>query len=301
MTAHVPPMAPVVYLGVAMDRATGTSRDGHLIARELADTGVVVYRPSTTWTGGNHHPRMVEKINRQMLGECHAMVADLRGSVYTIGVPCEIESATARGVVAVVVTDPDTPKSVVLQANPRVVWADSNSEAVALASDYAHIRFKQHRTPNTHLKVLLTGEALGDGGWDAEPEKAYSDDAGYDLEVSEDTTVPPRGFVDIPSTVAGIEPPAGTWGLVIGRSSTLRKRGLMVNQGVIDFGWRGPLFAGVFNMTDEPVHVKRGDRLAQYILIPVVPSELIPVARPEDLTYHPRGHNGFGSSGGHSA
>lgn len=299
MTRHDPPTAPVVYLAEAMDRAKGSSPDGYRIARELADTGCTVYRPATTWTGGQHHPRMVEGINRRMLREANCLVADLRGSIYTIGVPAEIEAATARGLTAVVVTDYDTPKSVVLQANRQVLWAHDNPEAVALASDLAHVHHKRRLPSDTMLKVVLTtrdDEGILD---DPEPEKAYDDDAGYDLVTSVETVVPPRGFVDVPSTVAGIEPPVGTWGLVIGRSSTLRKRNLMVNQGVIDFGWRGPLFAGVFNMGDEPVVVKKGDRLAQYILIPTVPSELIPVDA-QHLGYHPRGMRGFGSSGGHS-
>lgn len=297
MSRHVPPTAPVIYLAEAIDRAAGSSRDGYRIARELADTGCTVYRPATTWAGGQHFPVMVESLNRQMLRRADCLVADLRGGIYTIGVPSEIEAATARGLWAVVILDHGTPPSVVLQANPRVRIVYDNPDAVAQASDYAHSRHKRGMPSNTLLKVLLTGEPFCE---DPEPEKAYDDDAGYDLVTSEETVVPARGFVDVPSTVAGIEPPRGTWGLVIGRSSTLRKRNLMVNQGVIDFGWRGPLFAGVFNMGDEAVVVKKGDRLAQYILIPTVASELVRVVRPDQLGHHPRGHRGFGSSGGHS-
>ncbi len=127
------------------------------------------------------------------------------------------------------------------------------------------------------------------------PTKAYSDDAGYDLYVSAKTTIMPGQFVDVPCAVA-IEMPSNTWALLTGRSSTLRKHGLMVNQGIIDPGYRGELYAGVFNLGAEPITVNRGDRLAQLILMPnhALNTTLIEV---EELAPHQRGHAGFGSSG----
>lgn len=129
------------------------------------------------------------------------------------------------------------------------------------------------------------------------PTRAYPDDAGYDLYVSETTTIPPGAFVDIPTGVA-VQLPEWAWGMLTGRSSTLRKRGLLVNTGIIDAGYRGELYAGAFNLTQQEVVVEAGDRIAQLIILEnstaVTEMPLIP---DEQLDPHDRGTNGFGSSG----
>lgn len=127
------------------------------------------------------------------------------------------------------------------------------------------------------------------------PTRAYADDAGFDLYVKGDWTIPPFSFVDVDLNCR-IKTPEGTWALLISRSSTLRKRGLLVATGVIDPGYTGPLFAGVFNLTNSPVSVPDGDRLAQLILFDNVSERYTPESVVE-LPQTGRGANGFGSSG----
>lgn len=295
-TPHKPPAGPVVFLSEPMDRARGLSRDGSVIARELADCGLTVYRPATTWSGGQHHPVLVEDINRKALNSADCVVADFRSGAPTIGVPMEIEWARAHDIPVVAVWPEGHPLSVSLLA-AGVHWADGNADAVARASDLAvrHWRLARanYQDRPSYLRVVLSDPDA------PAPQQAYGDDAGYDLVTDETVVIPPHTFADVPSTVVGIQPPRGTWGLIVGRSSTLRKRGLLVNSGVIDYGWRGPLFAGVFNLTGDPVIVNKGERLAQYILIPTVESHLTQVDGHDALAHHPRGLAGFGSSGGH--
>lgn len=128
-----------------------------------------------------------------------------------------------------------------------------------------------------------------------EPTQAYPDDAGFDLYVSHPRTIPPGMVVDIPCGVA-VEMPSSVWGLLVGRSSTLRKRHLLVNTGIIDPGYRGELFAGVMNMGFEGVRIERGERLAQLIFLPNL-SFGVRLNRVDELEPHDRGSNGFGSSG----
>lgn len=127
------------------------------------------------------------------------------------------------------------------------------------------------------------------------PTKAYVDDAGFDLYCDAEMVIEPHTFVDVPLGVA-IKVPEGTWGLLTARSSTLRKHGLMVAQGVIDCGYTGPLFAGVWNMTDEPVKVEPGMRLVQYILMTNA-SLNVEAQQVDELPKTDRGASGFGSSG----
>ena len=123
--------------------------------------------------------------------------------------------------------------------------------------------------------------------------RAYPGDAGFDLFCREEHWIGPGESVDIPLGVR-VQLPEGWWGLLTGRSSTLRKRGLLVAQGVIDQGYRGPLYAYVRNMTEEMVRVRDGERLAQLIPLPLFSGTIELV---EDLEDHERGVNGFGSSG----
>ncbi|CAB4177868.1 Dut dUTPase [uncultured Caudovirales phage] len=127
------------------------------------------------------------------------------------------------------------------------------------------------------------------------PTKAYDDDAGFDLYCDAEVVIEPSTFVDIPLGVA-IKVPEGTWGLLTARSSTLRKHGLMVAQGIIDCGYTGPLFAGVWNMTDQPIRIEAGTRLVQYILMHNA-SLQVEAQEVVELPKTNRGAAGFGSSG----
>lgn len=126
------------------------------------------------------------------------------------------------------------------------------------------------------------------------PEAKHPGDCGMDLYVSERTVVYPMQFTDIPNNIS-VQLPVGYWALIIGRSSTFRKRGLLVLPSVIDNGYRGPLFSGAFNLTKEPVVVAVGERVAQMILLPItVPMVVTGVGLMEESE---RGKDGFGSTG----
>lgn len=130
------------------------------------------------------------------------------------------------------------------------------------------------------------------------PAYGYPGDAGMDLAVCFSPGVlsavlEPGQSLDLPTGIK-VELPEGYWGRITGRSSTLRKRGLFVNEGVIDQGYRGELFVYVTNRTDHPVWVEHGDRLAQLILAPVVRADIRGVATVAESA---RGDKGFGSTG----
>lgn len=70
-----------------------------------------------------------------------------------------------------------------------------------------------------------------------------------------------------------IEVPTGHFLGIFARSSTPLKRGLVVSNGVgvIDPDYSGPndeVMIQVLNVTDAPVEVRRGDRIAQGIILP---------------------------------
>jgi dUTP pyrophosphatase len=136
--------------------------------------------------------------------------------------------------------------------------------------------------------VLLTPDAKL-------PTRAYPDDAGFDLYVVEDTDVPANQFVDIPLGVS-VGLPVGVWARITGRSSTLRNFNLLVNEGIIDTGYTGPLFAGVRNLGNTPKRIEAGTRIAQIILHDNV-TERFDALAVDGHDETARGANGFGSSG----
>ena len=128
-----------------------------------------------------------------------------------------------------------------------------------------------------------------------EPTRAHDDDAGLDLYVHGDYVLGPGQTIDLDLGVA-IKSDAGLWTLLTARSSTMRNKGLIIAQGVIDPGYTGPLYATAYNITDSDVTIKNGDRVAQLIVLPNLTEQttLRHVSRLPDTE---RGTKGFGSSG----
>ena len=128
-----------------------------------------------------------------------------------------------------------------------------------------------------------------------QPVRQHEGDAGFDLICAESWTIAPGEFVDIDCGIR-LELPDGVWAMITGRSSTLRRRNLLVNQAIIDNGYRGPMFCGVWNLGREMVEVEKGERLAQLIPLPLVAAQLVPV-QVRELGLSDRGTDGFGSTG----
>lgn len=126
------------------------------------------------------------------------------------------------------------------------------------------------------------------------PRKAHHTDAGFDLAIPADDTLAPHGQVAIDLHFS-IQIPQGWYGQILGRSSVFR-RGLVIHPGVIDADYRGALQLLVFNPLDVEQGLKRGDRLAQLLFLPVPHVHLHEVA-PELLSLTERGAGGLGSTG----
>lgn len=121
-------------------------------------------------------------------------------------------------------------------------------------------------------------------------------DAGVDLFCADSFCIQPSQFLDVCLGVE-VQLPQGYWGMLTGRSSTLRRHQLMVNQAVIDQGYRGRLFAGIWNLGQEAVWILAGTRLAQLILLPLWAPGRPPVVEVDSLDSSARGSSGFGSTG----
>ena len=128
------------------------------------------------------------------------------------------------------------------------------------------------------------------------PEPATAGAAGFDLAASVDVEIPARG-IKLVGTGLVIGVPNGYFLGIFARSSTPLKRGLMVANGVgiIDADYCGPadeIKIQLINVSSQPVQVKRGDRLAQGVVLPCPRIEWEEVA---EMVAPTRG--GFGSTG----
>lgn len=104
------------------------------------------------------------------------------------------------------------------------------------------------------------------------PEYKTEGAAAMDTYVREDITIPARG-VGYAKLNFALKIPKGHVTLLAARSS-LHKRGLMMANGigVLDEDYCGDndeYMAILYNFTDEPVEVKRGERVAQIMIVPV--------------------------------
>ena len=98
------------------------------------------------------------------------------------------------------------------------------------------------------------------------------------------------------STGIALEVPVGCAGLVYARSSLGAKRGLApANKvGVVDSDYRGEVRVVLFNHSPEPQTIMPGERVAQFVITPVVTPQYVEA---EELLDTDRGAGGFGSTG----
>lgn len=147
------------------------------------------------------------------------------------------------------------------------------------------------------------------------PTKANPGDLGYDLYALVDTELTAER-VTLVSTGIACNFPKGYGALLRDRSSVATKKEVFVVAGVIDEGYTGEVKVALYNPgrlvevkreTTPYMHplstkitysgnlmVKKGEKIAQMILVPVVD---FPLEEVTELTNTQRGDKGFGSSG----
>lgn len=121
--------------------------------------------------------------------------------------------------------------------------------------------------------------------------------AGMDLlaDLPEDVALEPLDRRLIPTGLS-IELPPNYEAQVRPRSGLALKQGLtcLNSPGTIDADYRGEVGVLLINLSKERVILKRGDRIAQLVVAPVVQATLVEV---DSLSDSQRGQGGFGSTG----
>lgn len=141
------------------------------------------------------------------------------------------------------------------------------------------------------------------------PTKNFDSDAAFDLYADIKDTFKPFGTAEnekgvkvMPGqtvkigTGVAMEIPEWYWGAIYARSGLATKQGLRPANavGVVDSHYRGEIIVAIHNDSSEVQIIHHGDRIAQFMLAPVIETKFEEVS---ELSDSDRGEGGFGSSG----
>ena len=126
------------------------------------------------------------------------------------------------------------------------------------------------------------------------PRRAHADDAGIDLALNHDASIPVGGH-RLCHTGVHVAIPAGHVGMVFVRSSTGIKKHLVLSNGtgIIDAGYTGEIMLSLHNVGRRMQAVEEGQYVAQLVVVPIPSFELV---RVPELAASERGSSGIGST-----
>jgi len=143
------------------------------------------------------------------------------------------------------------------------------------------------------IQVKLSDSAVG------LPQYAHGSDvdAGMDLLSSESVILIPWHPIAVPTGLF-MAIPSGFMGEIRTRSS-LALKGVVVSNspGTVDPGYRGEILVILLNQGEHFYDVKRGDKIAQLVIVPYQQCMLVELPVDVELPESSRGEGGFGSTG----
>ena len=153
-------------------------------------------------------------------------------------------------------------------------------------------------------RKVLKMKLLDNGGWCDEcmklPSYETEGSAGMDIRSADDAYIG-KGETRMIHTGFALAVPKGYEVQIRSRSGLAKNKGVFVTNGIgtIDSDYRGEVCVlltclGIDNDDDEGFDIRRGDRIAQMVLMPVEQAELELVGKLDETD---RGDGGFGSTG----
>lgn len=135
---------------------------------------------------------------------------------------------------------------------------------------------------------------------DHPPAYATPGSAGLDLRaaIDADLLIQPGETHLVPTGLAIHLADPGYAAIILPRSGLGHKHGIVLGNlvGLIDSDYQGQLMVSVWNRSDQPFTLEPGERMAQYVVVPVVQPQFEVV---EAFEQSSRGAGGFGHSGRH--
>ena len=130
------------------------------------------------------------------------------------------------------------------------------------------------------------------------PTYATAGSAGLDLRacVEESTVIEPGQTVLVKTGLSIYIEDSNFAGLILPRSGLGHKHGIVLGNlvGLIDSDYQGELMVSVWNRSQTAFSLEPGERLAQYVLVPVIQAQFDIV---DEFEATERGAGGFGHTG----
>jgi dUTP pyrophosphatase len=130
------------------------------------------------------------------------------------------------------------------------------------------------------------------------PQRATAGSAGIDLRAMVETpiTLSPGDCELLPTGLSVYIADPNLAGMILPRSGLGHKHGIVLGNlvGLIDSDYQGPLMVSCWNRGTKDFTIEPGERIAQFVLVPVVAAELDVV---DEFDASERGVGGFGSTG----
>ncbi len=126
------------------------------------------------------------------------------------------------------------------------------------------------------------------------PEYQTSGAVAFDLYSRLDNIIKPKTLERLPTNII-VEIPEGYMLEIKDRSSTLKRKGLLVTTGYIDNDFHGEedeILLQVYNLTDNDVKIEKGERLGQGVFVKVEKAQWEEVDKMKETA-----RGGFGSTG----
>uniref|UniRef100_A0A6M3LJR3 dUTP diphosphatase n=1 Tax=viral metagenome TaxID=1070528 RepID=A0A6M3LJR3_9ZZZZ len=180
------------------------------------------------------------------------------------------------------------------QNNIKEEYDEYNSEKLKLELRLKEVElklveaYKELKKPKVKFKRIHEDAII--------PKYAYDGDSGFDLSSIEDVDIQPLETVLV-NTGLSIELPVGTELQIRPRSglSTKFNNYISNSPGTVDSSYKGIIFIMIRNNTFNKVwKIKKGDRIAQGVVCPVINCEIEEI---NELLPTTRGADGFGSTG----
>lgn len=131
-----------------------------------------------------------------------------------------------------------------------------------------------------------------------EPKYNYSTDSGFDFHSVEEITISGLSRDIIPTGLC-FDIPKGQEIQVRSKSGLAINQGLFVlnSPGTVDAGYTGEVKVIVFNTNNTPVTIKKGMKVAQGVVCPIINSDWLNLVKVSHINEKDRNSNGFGSTG----
>ena len=110
--------------------------------------------------------------------------------------------------------------------------------------------------------------------------------------------IAPNGRINIPSGIRVVIDDPHMCLLAVNKSGIAANKGLILGACLVDADYRGEIHLNLINSSSEPVQIKTGDKLVQFMYLPVAHGEYTEISSDEFNAEPPtaRGSGGFGSS-----